>query len=105
VQHLPHRLRVDGGDRPSRRSDRHNNPAASICVPGGAAVCKMYATIEGVLIAERTGLVMGIVFRMRLKRSLVGRLRHMFMKLGPESGGASKVPFMSAKWHDEQVDW
>jgi len=48
---------------------------------------------------------MGIDVRMRVKRSLVGRLRHMFIKLTPDSGGASKVPFRSGKWHAAQVDW
>jgi hypothetical protein len=51
------------------------------------------------------GLLIGIVLRIRANRSLVGRLRHMFMKLPPVSGGASNAPFKSGKWHVEQVAW
>jgi hypothetical protein len=50
-------------------------------------------------------LLIGIVFRMRVKRSLAGRLRHVFMKFAPASGGASNVPFMSGKWQLAQVAW
>ena len=47
----------------------------------------------------------GIVPRMRVKRSLAVRVRHVFMKLAPARGGASNVPSRLGKWQLAQVDW
>src|ERR1700746_173722 len=51
------------------------------------------------------GFEIGIEVRMRLKRSLTGRLRHVFMKFAPASGGASKAPCRFAWWQEAQVVW
>ena len=74
--------------------------AVSACVPAVAPfACRINATrLTASWSLSEPGLLIGIVLRMRVKRSLVGRLRHVFMKLAPASGGASKVPFMSGKW-------
>jgi hypothetical protein len=56
----------------------------------------MYATIltaAGSL--SEPGLSAGIVFRMRMNNSLVGRLPQALRKFAPFRGGASKLPLRS----------